>query len=221
MSEPYELPLFPLNTVLFPGMVLPLHIFEARYIDMIRECLANDQPFGVILLKSGRAEGELGPIYGIGTAAHVTQTMHLPDDRMNIVTVGQQRFRILEVHHQNEYLTGIVEDYPLENADTPESQVWASKISQVLSAYLKKFKELGKIEADFRQLPGDAATLAFLTAIFLPIADEAKQELLSVSDAHTMLEQEYALLKHEALILDILANERKIQPDSSLAFSLN
>lgn len=221
MSQPYEIPLFPLNTVLFPGMVLPLHIFEERYMLMIRRCLAEAQPFGVVLLKSGRPEGAFGDFHAVGTLAQITQTAQLAGDRMNIVTVGQKRFRILETYHEHPYLTGIVEDYPLEGIGTPRTIHDADRISHELEAYLKRFKELGKINADFRELPDDPEILAFLTAIFLPVADEIKQELLSISEASDMLEREYDLLRHEATILSILADERPVQQDSTIAFSLN
>ena len=94
------LPLFPLDVVLFPGAFLPLHIFEPRYREMTAECLAKDQPFGVVRAKE---EG----IAGIGcTAKIVTVAKQYPDGRSDIVTQGEQCFEILQVNQERSFLTG-------------------------------------------------------------------------------------------------------------------
>ena len=98
LDQEARIPLFPLNVVLFPGMMLPLHIFEERYKAMIRECLATDRFFGVILAKSKRAQAPnvadlvRDDIYNIGTTAHIQAIENLNDGRMNLITIGQDRF---------------------------------------------------------------------------------------------------------------------------------
>jgi uncharacterized protein len=221
MGERYELPLFPLNTVLFPGMMLPLHIFEDRYKEMMQRCLSNSEPFGVVLLKDGRAEGPLGAVHEIGTIAEITQVKRLQGGRMNIVSVGHRRFRLHSLHHENPYLTGIVEDYPLDNIDSMVTQKLAQRIMTRLTSYLKTFRQMGKLNVDFQQFPDDPETLAFLTAIVLPISNEEKQDLLSMPDAEEILREEYELLRHEASILEILVNERQTQQNDSSPFSFN
>jgi Lon protease-like protein len=89
-----ELPLFPLQTVLFPGMVLPLHIFEARYRTMIDLCLRENKPFGVLLIRDGHEVGGPAITYRMGTSAYITQAETLPDGRINILSVGYQRFSL-------------------------------------------------------------------------------------------------------------------------------
>ncbi len=222
MVDQYKLPLFPLNTVLFPKMLLPLHIFEERYKAMIRRCVAESQPFGVVLLKSGRAEGPLGNIYGIGTTAQITQMERLPDERMNILTVGQHRFRIVEIHHDQPYLTGIVENFPLINSHSSATQQAAGRVLQSLTAYLKKFKELGQLDFDLHFIPDEPETLAFLIAVLLSISNKQKQELLSISSAQSILDEEYHLLRHERDILAILAEEPTwLQQETAYQFSNN
>ncbi|NDJ85884.1 MAG: LON peptidase substrate-binding domain-containing protein [Chloroflexi bacterium] len=222
MTEHYEIPLFPLNTVLFPGMVLPLHIFEERYKIMIQQCLAESRPFGVVLLKSGQAEGELGPVYEIGTTAEVKQVDRLPEGRMNIITVGLSRFRVLETHDLHPYLSGIVEDLPLEQTgQSVEINTLAKRISSILVDYLSLFKTLSKSNLEIERLPDDPEALGYLTAMVLPVSNYEKQQLLSIRDAHAMLEQTYSLLRHEIQILDILANERPSEEDDVFSFSVN
>src|SRR5438046_1437349 len=95
--ETLLLPLFPLNTVLFPGMPLRLHIFEERYRLMIGECVERKQPFGVVLIKAGREVGEPAEPRGVGTTALIAAMSRMDDGRMNLVAVGQERFRIDEL----------------------------------------------------------------------------------------------------------------------------
>lgn len=215
------IPLFPLNTVLFPGMVLPLHIFEERYKQMIGYCLAQSQPFGVVLIKTGRAEGPFqGELHRIGTTARVTRAAQLSDGRMNIMTIGQQRFRIIELHtDQQPYLLATIENFPLA---APHNALGiANKVATRLMHYLSKFKELGKIKVNLNEFPSDPQTLAYLTGVILPILNEQKQEILSMESAQAMLEYEYRLLQHELAILNILLNERPTEQDSFISFSVN
>lgn len=104
------LPLFPLRSVLCPGVALPLHIFEERYRLMIGRCLERDEPFGVVLLREGREVGPLGgAIAAVGTSAVIRRAGRYPDGRLDILTVGQQRFHLDAVDSDSEpYLVGSV-----------------------------------------------------------------------------------------------------------------
>ncbi|MEZ4622859.1 MAG: LON peptidase substrate-binding domain-containing protein [Caldilineaceae bacterium] len=105
-----DLPLFPLkNVVLFPGMVLPLHIFEPRYREMINRCIDEQLPFGVVLIEEGTEIGEAATPHRIGTGAKIIRVERLEDGRMNITALGTERFQIQEVHHDRAYLTATVE----------------------------------------------------------------------------------------------------------------
>src|SRR3954462_12375771 len=82
-------PLFPLNTVLFPGGPLPLRIFEARYVDMVRKCMREGAPFGVILIRAGQEAGEVASVANIGTSARVIDFDQMPDGLLGIVCTGE------------------------------------------------------------------------------------------------------------------------------------
>src|SRR5438045_1104634 len=105
-----ELPLFPLHSVLCPGVAMPLHIFEERYRLMIGRCIERREPFGVVLIRDGRESGVLtNKIAGVGTTAVIRQAGRYPDGRLDIVTVGGKRFRIKSVDATREpYLVGDV-----------------------------------------------------------------------------------------------------------------
>src|SRR5262245_26690023 len=104
-----DLPLFPLNAVLFPGAKLPLHIFEPRYRMMIGECIDNEQPFGVVLIREGPEVGGGARPYDVGVTARITEVERLEDGRFNIVCIGQDRFRIHQTSSERAYLLGDVE----------------------------------------------------------------------------------------------------------------
>lgn len=148
-----KLPLFPLRVVLFPGMTLPLHIFEPRYREMINLCLDTERPFGVVLIRSGVEVGVAAEPYPIGTSARLVGVERLPDGRMNIETVGDQRFRILAVHHEASYLTGTVEMFPLAGHDTPAAYASARALLPHLTRYLALLGEATTEAFDLKRLP--------------------------------------------------------------------
>lgn len=207
--ERQDIPLFPLNTVLFPGMMLPLHIFEERYKMMIKRCLAESSEFGVVLLSEGTAEGPLGHIYDVGTTAQIKQVDALPGDRFNIVTTGIRRFRVVEEHRDlYPYLTATVEFYPIEEDSSVRTANLVRKLSPLVGRYLQLFKDANGTRFRFGQLPNDPLTLAFLVGVILPVENDIKQEILSMPDTYSILLTEYELLKHETLMLEIISETR-------------
>lgn len=134
-----RLPLFPLNSVLCPGVALPLHIFEERYRLMISRCVEREEPFGVVLLRDGREIGALsGRIARVGTTAVIREAGRYPDGRLDIVTLGERRFRVEELDSRSEpYLVGRVRllDEPLgEEAAAAEL---AARVARHFLEYLE------------------------------------------------------------------------------------
>ena len=91
-----RIPLFPLNTVLFPCATIPLQIFEPRYLTMIEDCLKTDSIFGIVLIKSGKEVGEESNPFTVGTTAKITSVKNISSDRLYITAVGEEKFEILE-----------------------------------------------------------------------------------------------------------------------------
>lgn len=131
-----ELPLFPLNNVvLFPGMKLPLHIFEERYRNMIGACSDHDTPFGILLIKEGQEVGEPAEPFTVGTTARITQVERLEDGRMNILTQGERRFEVVEVIQQVPHLVGLVKY--LEDDSSEVAEVLLQEIRQEFTTFLQ------------------------------------------------------------------------------------
>ena len=110
-----ELPLFPLNTVLFPGGPLPLRIFEPRYVDMVRNCMREGAPFGVVLIHAGQEAGAVSSAADVGTSARIIDFDQMPDGLLGIVCTGEQKFRVDDRRVQSDGLNiGTVTWLPLE-----------------------------------------------------------------------------------------------------------
>ena len=131
-----ELPLFPLNSVvLFPGMKLPLHIFEERYKAMIGACSEHDAPFGVLLIKEGQEVGDPAHPFQIGTTARITEVQQLEDGRMNISTLGEHRFEVVEIIQQVPHLVGMIRYLEEEPAEV--SNVLVEEVRKEFSQFLR------------------------------------------------------------------------------------
>jgi Lon protease-like protein len=134
-----ELPLFPLHAVLCPGVVLPLHIFEPRYREMVGRCLADDAPFGVVLIREGREVGPSIPsLAGVGTLAEIREANAYEDGRYDLVTVGTTRFAIEAVAAGREpYLVASVQPLPEAVDDIEQARVLADRLSARFVDYLR------------------------------------------------------------------------------------
>jgi hypothetical protein len=196
-----EMPLFPLNVVLFPGMVLPLHIFEPRYREMINRCIEEEKPFGVVLIDEGQEVGGPATPRLVGTAARITRVDRLDGGRMNITTVGTKRFRILELDRSRAYLTAKVRQYPVANGGTRLAERLARELRPKVLEYVELLSEASKTELRLDRLPEDATTLALLVAIALQVDNEEKQALLEMSHVPEMLARERYLLSLETALL--------------------
>ena len=188
-----ELPLFPLpDIVLFPSDVLPLHIFESRYRMMLQSVLETDRRFGVV-----RWDPRNQSMAAIGCCAEVVQHQTGEDGRSNIVTLGQQRFRVLNVTRETPFRSAMVswiEDDPEENIDELHS------LTDSVTKALRDVVELtGKLTDSPTALPDDLPDLPRELSFWIgahlggPVADQ-QQELLELTSTRTRLEQEFEML---------------------------
>lgn len=180
----YELPLFPLNTVLFPGMPLPLHIFEERYKEMIADCIRENRPFGVVLIAEGQAEnGPPAKPYAIGCTAEIAQVQPLEQGRMLIMTVGRERFRIRRLEYGKPYLVGMVEPAPLETEPDETQAGQADALYPLVVDYLQKLATIGNIEFEVDQIPEEPVALIYMAATLIQLPAGEKQAFLSANRA--------------------------------------
>lgn len=188
-----ELPLFPLpDVVLFPQEVLPLHIFEPRYRMMLRSVMAEDRRFGVL-----RWDPQQQRMATIGCCAEILHCQGLEDDRSNIVTMGQQRFRVLKILRETPFRVAMVSWVEDDTSNTPEE---LQALTQDVTQALKDVVELtGKLVGKTTVLPNDLPDLPRELSYWIgshlggPVADH-QQALLEITDTGERLREELALL---------------------------
>jgi Lon protease-like protein len=176
-SEVVELSLFPLNTVLFPGQMLPLHIFEPRYQQMIRHCLAEELPFGVVLIQKGHeVADETAEPHMVGTIARIVESTHLADGTMNIVALGLERFRILRLLHDQPYLRGEVANFPLPDGESEGAlEGLAAAVRGQVTRYIQLIADAAGLEIQLDEMPETPRQVGYLAAVAMQIDNTEKQ----------------------------------------------
>ena len=178
-----DVPLFPLNTVLFPGGPLPLRIFEPRYLDMISRCMKEDVPFGVVLIREG-AEAGPATTRDVGTLAKIVDWYQGSDGLLGITAVGTERFRLRSSERQSDGLNvGRIELIPPPPA-MPLPEAYHS-LPEILQTILD---DLGRLYENLERRPDDAAWVAWRFIEILPIDLEQKQRVLESDDILASLE---------------------------------
>jgi Lon protease-like protein len=189
-----ELPLFPLNTVLFPGATAPLHIFEERYKEMIGFCLAEKRPFGVVLIREGEEVGATATPCDVGTTAYITTVQKLEDGGMNLICTGGQRFRILSTSSDLPYLLGdVVVLETIEDLEE-ETEDYADTASSLFAEYVRLYLAISNQWAASVEMPSEPDRLADYIGSRLAVDHETKQRLLEELSPHNRLAQEIELL---------------------------
>jgi Lon protease-like protein len=214
-QRPTRLRLFPLNTVLFPGAALHLHVFEPRYKQMISECLEHGESFGVTLIREGDEAGdpEITP-HEVGTTAEIGEVVPLEAGRYYISTVGGRRFRILNVISREPYILADVQylvDDPAPNPNRMQGLV--NEIHSVFREYLTLLVEFSGVQAEI-DLPSDPIDASYLIGDALQVADPMKQRLLELSDPEQRLSVELGFLKRLLPQLRRLLERKRSEPSA-------
>ena len=208
MSE--LLPLFPLGTVLYPGLLMPLHIFEDRYRQLVGDLLAGPEPrqFGVIAIRQGRETGVDGvcALHEIGCVATLRQVTEHDDGRFDVMTVGTQRFRLLELDESRPYLQGHVDLIDEESGDEAAAAAVAQSVQVAFRAYLDALAVQGAVRVSVPDLPDEPVLLSYLVASSVIVDLSDRQLLLAEPDALLRLTAERLLLAKETGILRSLSS---------------
>lgn len=195
-----QIPLFPLNVVLFPGGPLPLRIFETRYTDMVSERMQNDGPFGVLLIRDGQEAGGPASTWDVGTLARITDFYQGSDGLLGVTAIGEQRFRLLSAERAADGLNiGTVELIP-DEPDVPLPAEF-TPLADILAGVLD---DLGKLYETLPRHLDRAGWVANRFIEILPIRLEEKQALLDDNDP----------LGRLALVREVLSNVRPAADDT-------
>lgn len=207
------LPLFPLNAVLVPGLVLPLHIFEPRYRQLIEDLLAipeeDEREFGVIAVKDGRdlERDGLAALYPIGTATVLREAERMDDGRFEIVTTGSRRFRVHGIDARQPLVLGDVEF--LDDVSDPSDAITAVQVAKGFRDYRVALSgpasiPLESVQAD--DLPDDPTVLSYLVTAAMVLPTDMRQELLSASTTGERLALARTLLRRETALIRALSS---------------
>jgi Lon protease-like protein len=198
------LPLFPLGSVLYPGLVLPLHIFEERYRQLVADLLDGPEPreFGVIAIRHGRETGVDGvsALYETGCTAVLRQVEAYEDGRFDLITVGARRFTLVALGEQAPYFSGEVDflpDEPDDPGDAAEAGLIVPAVRESFRSYLNLLAERGGAQITVPDVPDEPLLLSYLVAAAVVADLPVKQQLLEEPDAHRRLLAERRLLAHE------------------------
>ena len=189
-----ELPLFPLNSVLFPGATLPLHIFEERYKKMVNLCLESNSPFGVLLIRSGSEVDEAAEPFEIGTTARIVRVQHLDAGRMNLICLGEQRFRLSRQVSKTPYLVSEVEPLQSIDGEGQEAKDVADTVAALFAEYHRLYLAVSNQWTRQIGMPGAPSELADFVASRMAVDPWTKQRLLEELSVRRRLEMEMETL---------------------------
>ncbi len=184
MKIAVRIPLFPLRTVLFPQGLLPLRIFETRYLDMIRRVMREDAGFGVVLIRTGAEVGEITELAEVGTWARVADFDQLPDGLLKIVARGERRFRILRQDIQPDGLH--VAD--VEWLEDPPESLSVEEFPELTAALTRALADLGEEYPAGMPRLHDALWVGGHLGQLLPVPAGVRQEILETDGARRRLQ---------------------------------
>jgi Lon protease-like protein len=209
------LPLFPLGTVLLPGLPLPLRVFEERYRRLVADLLAlphGARRFGVVAIRAGRETGPVPPqLYDVGCVAGVREISERVDGRYHLTTAGEDRFRLLDVDTSRPYLRGRVQRLGEPVGDDPDlARRLARAVAAALREYLPELRRLhggsGATGAmAVARLPVEPVPLSYVAAAAVVVDVPERQRLLAAADATARLRDLLRLLHRETALLRLLS----------------
>ena len=213
-----ELPLFPLQTVLYPGLPLPLHVFEERYRQMFDRVLDGERRFGVVAIVKGLEVGDAPATYHpVGCMAEVRDVRRHADGRLDVVARGQDRFRIDGVVQASPYIVAEVTSLPEAAGDAAERRLLAA--GRLFTRYVTHLLRLTGQQVEPVDVPEDPVAASYLLAAGLQVDLADKQRLLQAASAGERLRQEATMLRRELALLEQLGVAGPAPP--AVSFSSN
>lgn len=208
-----ELPLFPLPLVLFPGVPLPLHIFEERYRRLLEDVRVSNNLFGLSYFDPNVfGAGERPEVGHVGCATEVVEVQTMPDGRSNILTVGVVRYRVTEyVESGDPYLVARVEFFEDEEGDDAVLRKRAGEVAEMFTRIARAMRSINEERGALPELPlGEPERLSFLVAAVVEMEADAKQQLLELRSTAERLRRVYALLAQAVTSYEERARTREL-----------
>lgn len=201
-------------------MPLPLHIFETRYKQMIRECLEGEGLFGVVLIRHGsEALGPLAEPYEIGCTARISEAQPLEEGRMQITAIGERRFKIYSLSQDLPYLVGQVDYYSLDMEAQESLEPITRQLTSKVRQYVQLLNQVDTIDLNPEELPEDPQELAYLAAILLQMPPQDKQMLLTSQNILEMLKSTNQAYTREIAFLEAIITRGKDQTQARVSWN--
>ncbi len=197
MAGTGRLRLFPLNSVLFPGAAISLHVFEERYRRLIAECLEHGEAFGIVLIREGQEAGDASATpHDIGTTAEIDDVTPLPAGRFHVSATGGRRFRIQRIVSREPYILADVAflDEVTDASDAERAAELALRVAGEFREYARLLIAFSGSDAS-SELPSDPVDASYAVGDALQVADALKQRLLEVRTAEARLAAELGFLR--------------------------
>lgn len=212
-----DLALFPLHTVLFPRAPLRIRVFEPRYRTMIDDCVREERPFGVALIRKGvEAMGPLPEPHTIGCEAHIERILALPEGDLMVEAVGHRRFAIEALVPGTPYLTIRARHLRLAGTEAASVDALGRDLRRWVTRYISAISGAARPdiarEIDTASLPKAPSALAYVAASLLPIPPSAKQTLLAQQDAGRLLADVCDIYRRELPLLESMLERGDLAP---------
>jgi len=194
-----EIPLFPLHAVLLPYQTLPIQAFEAHHQSMIAECIEMDRSFGVVLIREGdEGDDDVEP-YLVGTSARIVSHVSRPDGTLDLVVLGERRFRIRRLDRSKEYLSGFAEPIvEMEWNGNSQNRALLARAQEAFETHLRNM--FGRQDVNITvQFPDDPVALSFAMAGFVNLELREKQRLLEITDTVERFSELIPILENQIL----------------------
>lgn len=195
-----DLPLFTLNSVLFPGATIPLQVFEQRYKHMITDCLNEDSQFGIVLIQSGSEVGLPAVPYSIGTLAKIVQCHKVREGRFFLSVEGREPFKIIKINQQRPYLSAEVKFLYSDS----EEELLPSRVDYIRNKVIGYYRMLLGLRGGWArklEMPHDLVALSYFIAGILQISAHEKQKLLEESSPLNRIDLALEFLEREMFVL--------------------
>ncbi|MFP3903806.1 MAG: LON peptidase substrate-binding domain-containing protein [Armatimonadota bacterium] len=212
-TEP--LPIMPMFQVLFPGMPMPLDLWEDRYMKLARQCTDNDREFGIVLIEEGKEVG--GPVqstYKIGTSARVAYAREM-DDHIAALVVGQEKFRILDVVESKPVMKAVVEEVPDIERISISPEFVTDTCDEFGEYMTMMLKLVGFPDIDI-EIPDDPNRLSYMIAAHLRCGSKVRQELLEMADPRKRLGRARELMQEAREEYRVILAAKEQAPDELL-----